>query len=109
MFEFYNELHIQPEEHCVLLIEAPMNPKATFNIQAILSLDDSEICIITNLCNFVFRNLTERGYSFSTSAERAIVRDILSDGQVISVLLFNSGTQLYYRFICMYTQFYIYI
>ncbi|KAL8187929.1 UNVERIFIED_CONTAM: Actin, cytoplasmic 2 [Gekko kuhli] len=78
---FYNELRVAPEEHPVLLTEAPLNPKAnrekitqimfeTFNtpamyvaIQAVLSLNASG-------------HTTERGYSFTTTAEREIVRDI---------------------------------
>ncbi|KAF4988142.1 hypothetical protein FDECE_15172 [Fusarium decemcellulare] len=93
---FYNELRVAPEEHPALLTKAPINPKSnrkkmtqiffeTLNspafyvfIHAVLSLYSSgrTTGIVLDSGDGVTHLMTERGYSFSTTAEREIVRDI---------------------------------
>ncbi|TVU43968.1 hypothetical protein EJB05_03390, partial [Eragrostis curvula] len=72
---FYNEQRVAPEEHPVLLTEAPLNPKAKERRRPKSCLRHSmhQQCIVLDSGDGI---LTERGYSFTTTAEREIVRDI---------------------------------
>ena len=123
---FYNELRIEPEEHSVLLTEAPLNPKVnrekltqimfeTFNVPAMKVANQARLALYAlgsfhgivldvgygesyavpisydhvipagilqldlagrDLTDYLLKMLSQRGYSFTTLAEKEIVRDI---------------------------------
>uniref|UniRef100_A0A2K5IQL3 Actin gamma 1 n=1 Tax=Colobus angolensis palliatus TaxID=336983 RepID=A0A2K5IQL3_COLAP len=99
---FYNELCMAPEEHPVLLTEAPLNLKAVLSLYASgrntgIVMDSGDGVTHTvpiyegyalphtilrldlagwDLTHYLMKILTERGYSVTTTAEREIVRDI---------------------------------
>merc|ERR1711890_141537 len=91
---FYNELRVAPEEQPVLLTEAPLNPSGRTTGLVMDSGDGVSHCVPVyegyalphailrldlagrELTNYLMKILTERGYSFTTTAEREIVRDV---------------------------------
>ncbi|ORZ36732.1 hypothetical protein BCR44DRAFT_1493001 [Catenaria anguillulae PL171] len=85
---FYNELRVAPEEHPVLLTEAPLNPKVnrekmtqimfeTFNTPAFYVQIQARLDLAgRDLTHHLQTILMERGHSLTTTAEMEIVRDI---------------------------------
>ena len=123
---FYNELRVEPEEHAILLTEAPLNPKLNrelmisfmfekFNLPAVYLANQAVLSMYANgmltgtalgcgdgathtvpiyegytmshailkldlagreITDYLMRILSEGDYSFTTSAEKEIVRDI---------------------------------
>eukprot|EP00727_Mastigamoeba_balamuthi_P000800 m51a1_g10717 putative actin (1113) ;mRNA; r:219305-223208 len=123
---FYNELRVAPEEHPVLLLGSPFDPRAarekelqilfeTFNVPAARVLSNAQAAMFASgsdtgvvvsvgdsgaeivpvykgslvlfaaqrvdvggraLTDYLMKIMTERGYSFTTTCEREIVRDI---------------------------------
>ncbi|KAE8670821.1 Actin-3 [Hibiscus syriacus] len=78
---FYNKLRVAPEEHHVLLIEAPLNCSLVVCQwsytgyafpHAILRLE----LVSRDLINALMKIFTERDYMFTTTAKREIVRDM---------------------------------
>ncbi|CEP01547.1 hypothetical protein PBRA_002153 [Plasmodiophora brassicae] len=70
---FYNELRVAPEEHPVMLTEAPLNPKANREKMTQIMFETFNTPAMYVAIQAI---LTERGYAFTTTAEREIVRDI---------------------------------
>ena len=122
---FYNELRVAPEEHPLLMVDAPLTPAAnrekmtqiafeTFNVPALhitsspllalfatgrttgvsIAIGDATVFVVPviegvavahaimrldiggrDMTDYLMKIMTERGYSFTTTAERDIVRD----------------------------------
>ena len=76
---FNNELRVAPVEHPVLLTEALLNPKANRDRMTQLMFETfnvSTMFVATVGTHYLMKILPVRGYSFSTTAERAVVRDV---------------------------------
>ncbi|RYP12529.1 hypothetical protein DL765_007265 [Monosporascus sp. GIB2] len=94
---FYNELRVAPEEHPVIMTEAPITPKCNSGRTTGLIVDsgDGVTHVVPayegfalphaiargdlggrDLTDYMLKILAERGYTFTTTAEREIVRDL---------------------------------